>query len=150
MRRIVALAALVSMTIVGACGSDGDRLTAEEFIAQGNAICVAASAEVETVGDELFAEGVDPSDEAIGAFVDETLVPAVEGMIDDFKELNPPEELEEPVNQMVADLQAAHDDIVEATADDPGALFAAGDPFADTYAQAAEIGLTECAGDAQG
>lgn len=141
---------MVSMTMVGACGSDGDRLTAEDFIAQGNAICEATSAEVETVGDELFAEGEEPSGETIGAFVDETLVPGLEGMIDDFEELNPPEELEEAVDQMLADLQAVKDDIVEATAEDPGALFASGDPFAATDAQAAEIGLTECARDAEG
>lgn len=147
MRRFTALIALLTMTTIGACSSDDERLTSEEFLEQGNAICAAGNAEIEEAGSELFASA-DPTAEEVAAFIEDTLAPSVQGQIDDLEALSPPEELQEPVDEMLADAQTALADMRESADNDPEAFFAAEeDPFVDVNAQATTIGLTACAED---
>ena len=147
MRRLVVLIALISMASIGACSSDDERLTSEEFLEQGNAICAAGNAEIEEAGSELFASA-DPSGEEVAAFIEDTLAPSIQGQIDDLEALSPPEELQEPVDEMLADARTALDDMRETAANDPEAFFASEEnPFADVNAQAKVIGLAACAED---
>lgn len=146
MRRVVVFAVLVPAMMLGgvACGDDEETLTTEEFLDQGNAICETGTTEIDAAGEELFSAGEEPTPEQQTAFVEDTLAPLIQDQIDGIEELNPPEDLEDDVDQMLADVQTVLDGIT----DDPESLFGAEeDPFAEVNAQATEIGLTACAGD---
>ncbi len=145
MKRALVIAALTSMmTILAACGSDEERLSTEEFLKQGNDICAAGITAIDDVAAEMFASGEEPTPEQMATFGNDVIVPNVQGQIDGIKALNPPADLDEKVDQMLADAQTAVDKIK----DDPvAALSGEVDPFADANVQATEIGLVACAGD---
>jgi len=68
-----------------------------------------------------------------GSNVD-VLVPNAQGQIDDLGALSAPEDLQDDVDQMLADAQTALDGLT----DDPELVSGNEDPFADVYAQATE------------
>ena len=138
-------ALLAGTTIIGACGSDEDRLTAEEFTDQGNEICKTSNEAVEAADAEM-SSNPDPSPEEITAYLEDDLIPSIQTAIDDFEDLNPPEDLEDDLDAFIEAAQAALDEL-EAGADDPEALFAGEDPFAEVNALATQLGLTTCAED---
>lgn len=144
----ISLAAVAAALAIAACGGDDEEsgdapeatttpaLTEVEFLEEGNAICAAANEEIEAAERKIASE-----DEAI-AFFEETLVPNVQGQLDDLGELQAPPELEADVEALLADAQTALDEVQA----DPQSLLSGGDPFADANQQATEIGLEECAG----
>ncbi len=142
MKTSVVLAALISvMTTIAACSSDEERLSTEEFLKQGNAICAAGQAVIDEGSTEMFASGEEPTPEQMTTFSNDILEPAVQGQIDGLNELSPPADLEDDVDQMLSAAQTALDKIN----DDPVAAFTGEeDPFANVNAQAASIGLTAC------
>lgn len=144
MRRVVVFAVLVPMTVlmVVACGDDEETLTTEEFLDQGNAVCETGTTEIDAAGEELFASGDEPTPEEQTAFVEDTLAPLVQDQIDGLEALNPPEDLQDDVDELLAEAQATLDSIT----DDPASIFGDDNPFADADAMAIEIGLTACAG----
>ncbi len=148
MKRVVVFGVLASMmTILAACGSDEERLSTEDFLKQGNAICAAGTTAIDDVAAEMFASGEEPTPEQLTTFGNDVLVPNVQNQIDGIKALNPPADLDEEVGQMLADAQTALDKLK----DDPvTALSGEVDPFADANVQATAIGLTACAGDDAG
>ena len=127
------------------CGEDADRLSAEEFRRQADAICAAANAEIDEAASEVLFSGGEPSDEDVAAFVTERLLPNIREQIADLRALNPPEELEDAVDQLLDDAET----MVGVAEEDPGSVFADEDAFADVGRQAAELGLPACADDAQ-
>lgn len=145
MKRIVVTTALVSvLTMIAACGSDEKRLSAEEFLKQGNAICAAGNKVLDDAGTEMFGSGEEPTEEQMTTFVNDVLAPNVQDQIDGIKALRAPADLEDDVDQMLSDAQTA----VDKFKDDPVAVFSSEeDPFADVNVQAAAIGLTACSGD---
>lgn len=145
MKKAVVFAALASVvTMIAACGSDETRLSNDEFLKQGNAICDTGNTAIDAAAAELFASGDEPTPEQLATFGNDVLVPNVQRQIDGLKKLKPPADLEKDVDQMVADAQKALDKI----SDDPAAALGGDeDLFADVNAQAAAIGLTSCAGD---
>lgn len=134
--------ALACGLIAAGCGGDdddgGDALSKEEFIAQGNEVCTAGNAELQAAGETAGSGG--PGTPQFDAFVTDTLVPNVQGQIDDLRALGIPEGDEDTVNGILDDAEAALADI-EA---DPSVL-AQGNPFADVNQRLSDYGLTECA-----
>ncbi len=132
------------MTIFAACGSDDERLTTEEFLKQGNVICAAGTTAIDDAATEMFASGEEPTPDQLATFGNDVVVPNVQRQIDGIKGLNPPADLDEEVDLLLADAQTALDKIK----DDPVAVLSGEvDPFADANAKATEIGLVACAGD---
>ena len=145
---LVALTVTVALVAAG-CGEDDEStessseeaaLTEAEFLEQGNAICEAGNQEIQEAGAAL---GQNATPDDLKAFVTDTLVPSIQGQIDDLGELVPPEELRANVDTLLADAESA---IGELEAD-PAAVGQGGpDPFAEVNEQAKEIGLDACAG----
>jgi PadR family transcriptional regulator, regulatory protein PadR len=127
MRRLAVLATLAVVTTIAACGSDEDRLTSEEFLEQGNAICEASNAAIEEAS-APFA-GREPTPDELAAFIEDALVPSGQGVIDDIGHLSPPKDMQ--------DVQSALDEVVET----PGQ-----DAFSEVNASANDLGLTACGG----
>ena len=146
MRRFLVFAVSVPLTVLMmvACGEDEETLTTEEFLEQGNAICEVAAAEVDAAVDaaaaEEFPEGEVP--EAPVSFVD-VAAPIIQEQLDDLGALNPPEDLQGDVDEMLEAAQSALDSVI----DDPDSIFGEENPFAEADDLAIDIGLTACAGD---
>jgi hypothetical protein len=89
-----ALAAGV-LILLSACGGDGskDRLSAEEFRGQANAICA-------EFDEKISALETPSSPEAIPGYVEE-VIPVVEEGLAELRALNPPEEFEEDYETML-------------------------------------------------
>ena len=130
--------------IAAGCGDDdddggdggGEALTQEEFLAQGNEICAAGNAELEE------SEGPAGDDRAsFETFVRDTLVPNIQGQIDDLRELDGPDEDEETLAGILDQAQTELD-AIEA---DPTSV--GDDSFADVQQQFTDLGLDECAAD---
>ena len=138
---MAAVAALAAGLLAAGCGDDDDEssdLTHEEFVTQANEICTEGNAELEQAGQDI--EG-GPGSAGFEDFVTDTLVPNVQGQIQDIRDLGIPEE--------DADLSGTLDeaeDITNEIADDPAILTEGGDPFAPVNDELSEAGLTECAG----
>jgi hypothetical protein len=137
------LAAVMAMGLIAAgCDDDddgGDALTKEEFVAQGNAICEKGNAEINAAADEAFS-GKQPNPAAEEAFVTDTLVPSVQGQIDDIRDLGIPEGDEDTVNGFLDKAELILQDLKE----DPASIDD-GDPFAPVNQELADYGLTTCA-----
>jgi hypothetical protein len=136
--------ALATGLVAAGCGDDddddgdgGEALTKEEYLAQGNQICAQGNAELRQSEDFNFN---DPA--AVGAFVTDTLVPNIQGQIDQLRE-GIPEGDEETVNGILDDTEAKLDEL-EA---DPASLQEDADPFAEINMRLDEYGLTTCAGE---
>ena len=146
-RRIATISAPLLLFVTVGCSDDEDRLSEEEFLEQGNAIC----AEGNDALDEAFEElevGPDgqPSQEDVVALFEDVLIPNVTEQLDELDALSPPEELEADVDALVEDGEAALDEISELIEEDPEGFFEGEDPFEAVNAKAGELGLTECAG----
>ena len=133
----------VAALVAVGCGDDEERLSSEEFLEQGNAICASVNDELDAVFEALG--DTEPSTDELVSLFEDTLVPSVRAEIDDLRELNPPEELEEEASQLFDDADAAIDEIEQLVEEDPDAFFASDeDPFADVNERATEMGLVEC------
>jgi hypothetical protein len=124
-----------------ATGTSGAALTETEFLAQGNAICLAGNQELEQAANDAFAGG-QPTDAQIEQFA-AVLVPNVQGQVDAIRTLTPPAELADEVETFLSDAE----DALAQVADDPSLLAANDDgPFVTVNQQARQIGLDECGG----
>jgi hypothetical protein len=153
MRRTLAavmLAALATMLVAAGCGGDddgdGEALSKEEFIAQGDENCAEADQELEAAERETFGgleQGQQPDPEQIEQFATEELVPNIQGQVDHLRELNPPEADEERIDEILDTAQEGLDEIE----DDPSAL-QAGSPTGldEAGQQLQEYGFEECGG----
>lgn len=145
-RSFVALAFALLGT---ACGDDdGDRLTASEFEAQANSICAEANDEVDAAAAELFGD-LDPNETSspaeVEAFVDDIIVPNLRRQLDEIDALDPPEDLANEVEDLIAVAESTIDEIDDMSGDEFLGLFQTGeDPFAEMNAKANAIGLLQC------
>ncbi len=129
--------------LLSSCGGD-DRLTREEFLTQGNAICSQGNARIDAAAEEAFgglSQDERPSDEQLQGFFN-TLVAEIQGQLDAIGELNPPEDLEADVDNLLQVAQTSLDEVKEAG---PQVLLTEQDPFAEANRLAGEVGLTACA-----
>lgn len=141
----IALVALVAAALpaAGCGGSDDDELTKAEFITQADAICKKAHDQFEKDFNQAFADNQQPSQAELNKFAESTLVPGVQGEIDDISELNPPSADEGQVNAIIEAVQAGANKIKA----DPGVLSpkVKFDPQKKGHQLAGEYGMKECA-----
>jgi hypothetical protein len=144
MNRSVAGLCVAALAVAAAgCGDDDERLSSEEFLEQGNAICASVNDELDAAFEELGDD--QPSTDEFVSLVEDTLVPIVRTEIDDLRELNPPEELEDEASQLFDDADAVIDEIEQMIQDDPEAFVESDeDLFAEVNERATELGLVEC------
>jgi hypothetical protein len=147
MRRSLVLLCTLPLALLGAaCGGDddgGERLTQEEFEEQGNAICQAGNERIEEAfTDAGFGEEEPPAEE-VEAFVDDELIPSIERQIDELRDLNPPEDVEDDFADLLDDAESALDNVRDMSAEE--IVSSEDDPFEDVNERSAELGLTACA-----
>lgn len=117
----------------GASGAEGGSLPAD-VVADGNQICEDGDKEL----DKAFGALGDgqPSDKEFEQVVTDTLIPNVQGQIDDLRELDDSDELQSVLDEaegILGDLE-----------EDPQ-LIQEGDPFEPINSDLTALGLTECA-----
>jgi hypothetical protein len=136
------LVAILTVGLVAAsCGGGEDHLTKAEFLKQGNAICVKGNKELSVEGRKVFGGGA-PSKAKFEKFVNDTLVPNIQGQIDGLDDLSPPADDEDTVNAIVDSAQQALDKV---KADPTIVESQSNDTFAAANKLAKDYGLTECA-----
>ena len=122
------------------CGGD-ERLTQEEFVTKGNAICASGSERIDEAAKEAFGTE-EPTEAVVVAFANDTAIPEVERQLDDLDELKPPKETEARFD---AALKEARSALARVKAH-PEEL---ADDSSDTFAKADElikgVGLDACA-----
>lgn len=131
-----ALALSFGFLAAGCGGSDEEPLSSEEFVKQADKICADGNAELE----EASADIDTANEEDVEGFVQDTLVPNIQGQHDDLEELVPPEDDQETFDDMLAALQEGLDQL----GDDPSLIMSDSDVFGDANADAEDLGLTEC------
>lgn len=101
MSRILFLSLASGVILAAGCGGDGDRLTREEFVSQAEAICEDYDARIEDLGEP-------ENEEQLGEYTDE-LVRLVEEGVAEFRELRPPEELQDEYDRWMDSNEEAVD-----------------------------------------
>ncbi len=89
---------------LGACGGgdEEERLSQAQFVAEGNRICGQTRQAVDQAAETAFPnKGNVPTAEEIQRFADDTLVPQLKRELDELKDLNPPEDDEEDVQEII-------------------------------------------------
>lgn len=135
-------AATLCAAALAACGGDDDALSEEEFISQGNAICMAGNERIEAAARALPQDQAPSGPEAEEFFT--VLTADIQRQIDELGDLTPPDNLQDDFDTLLADAQTAIDGIGEQGAE--GFFASPDDAFADVNRQAGAIGLKECAG----
>jgi hypothetical protein len=152
MRSIGIAAAAASLLVLGAvaiagCGGSDDTssttaaISEDDFVTQANAICAEGNKTLEAAGQEAFSGK--PSEAELDQYVTDTMVPNIQGQIDEITALGAPAGDEEQVSGFLDTAQETLDQ-VEA---DPSVLTSGDqDAFAETNELMTDYGLTECAG----
>ena len=138
---LAALLAALALIAAGCGGDDeGEALTKEEFITQADEICAAGDEEITATADEQFGElKEEPPVEEQEAFLTDVVAPNYEDQLAQIRELNPPEEDAEQVDELLGALE----DLIAQLRDEPSAVLEATEPpEASTLAQ--EYGLQNC------
>lgn len=136
-RPLLLLPALaLSFGVLAGCGSDEEPLSSEEFVKQADKICADGNKELEEASADI-----DPNNaEDVEGFVQDVLVPNIQGQHDDLEGLVPPEDDQDTFDDMLAALQEGLDQL----SDDPSLITGDADVFGDANEEAQELGLTEC------
>ena len=132
--------ALVAFALLAAgCGGDDDEaLTKDEYLTLADEICAEADIALDEEAGERSAAGTLDSAEQQEAFAAEVFAPNLQGQLDSIRELTPPEEDQEQVDEILAALE----DLIAQARDNPQELFAAPTTEAAELAQA--YGFTAC------
>jgi hypothetical protein len=149
--RSIGIAAAVLLVIgavaVAGCGGSDDTsstataISKDDFIAQADQICAAGNKADAAASKEAFSGG-QPTEAEVASYVTDSVVPSIQGQIDDIRALGAPEGDEAEVNSFLDTAQEALDQ-VEA---DPSAITTSGeDPFDQTNRLMTVYGITECA-----
>jgi hypothetical protein len=140
--RLALLALCVAAAIAGCGGDDDDdgALTKAEFVDQANAICKDANAQIDAAAKDL---PQDASKAELEQFATETLLPNVQGQIDDVGALEPPSEDQDQITEFLDSAQAEVDRLEK----DPLIIFSDEQTFEETNKLGRAYGLTECSDD---
>ena len=106
MRTVLMTAALVAAAAGSAACGGGERLTQEEFVTKGNAICASGSDRIDAAAKEAFGTE-EPSEAVIVAFARDTAIPEVEKQLDDLDDLVPPKETEATFDAALREARSA-------------------------------------------
>jgi hypothetical protein len=150
MRRFTALLTTTVVTLAVGVGGfagvavAGEQLSRKEFLKEGNAVCKAATQEINAVFEQAFAglgENEEPTEEQFAAAA-AGAVPVFRTALDEIDGLEGPASLEKQVGKLLGQYNAVVDDI-EA---DPAIGFSSEtDPFAKADKLAKKVGLKQCA-----
>lgn len=139
---LAALLAALALIAAGCGGSDDadEALTKEEFITQADEICAAGDEEITATANEEFGElKEEPPVSEQEAFLADVVAPNYEDQLAQIRELNPPEEDAEQVDELLGALE----DLIAQLRDEPTAVLEATEPpEASTLAQ--DYGLQNC------
>jgi hypothetical protein len=145
---LMLLGLIMAIALVAAgCGGDSDdndtALTKPQFLAKGNAICQAGDKKIQTAFETAIGKGK-PTQEQLSSVVTDSLVPSIQGQIDDIRDLPAPEGDQDQIGQVLDEAELALQDVKE----NPSlATQGAGqDPFANVNQQLNDYGLTACGG----
>lgn len=156
--RALALAPLTATLIAVGCGRDseddseptanttsesqattGPALTKEEWIERADRVCAPGEPTIDRAVDRLF-RGPSPSQQELDRFATKTLVPTVQGEIDEVRELAPPAGDEDEIARILDSAQEGVDQI-EA---EGGLIEQGGGPFIEANLLAQQYGLRTC------
>jgi len=142
---------MVLLLTVAACGSDGDRLSEGEFLAQANEICRVGNEALDETMAELFPPGVERADEEFRRVVEENgqaivddIVSSVRGQIADIRDLRAPSDLEVQLGYVLDEGSEVLDQMSNVSAYE--LLVGDYDPFTRLDSELMAIGMTECGG----
>ncbi len=144
---------MVLLLTVAACGSDGDRLSEGEFLAQANEICRVGNAALDETMEEtfeaLFPAGTEPTDEEFQQVLEENgqaivddIVSSVRGQIADIRDLKAPSDLEVQLDHIFDESFEVLDQVSNASSFE--FLVGDDDPFARLNSELGAMGLTAC------
>ncbi len=122
----------------------------QDYIAQADEICATGDRQINRAGDDYFGpggelglqEGEEPSEEQIAAFVEETVIPNIQGQLDDLGELEAPEADADQINEIYDTAQDSLDEL----ADDPAVAAGENNLFREANRLARDYGLEACGG----
>jgi len=138
---LVTLTMVAAATGTAACGGN-DRLTREEFVTKGNAICASTSRRIDAAAKKAFATSGTPTTDVIAAFAKDTAIPEIQKELKALADLTPPRETEATFDAALKEARGALAK-VEANPKDLA------DDSSDTFAKADELikaaGLKACA-----
>jgi hypothetical protein len=134
--------ALVAAGCGGGSDDSDNALSKSEFLAKGNAICDAGNKEIQTAFEDAIGKG-QPTQEQLDAVVTASLVPSIQGQVDDIRDLGAPEGDDGQIGKILDEAELAVQDVKE----NPSLATQEGgqSPFADVNQQLKEYGLTTCA-----
>jgi hypothetical protein len=138
-------APLVPLTLVlgalaGCGGGSDDRLTKDEFLKQGNAICAKGDKQIETAAGKAFATPDNPTKAEVVTFAKTVVLPTVQDEVDELRALSPPKEDEARIDEILDKAQAALDKLRANPA-----LLVSDTGFEEANRLAGAYGLTACA-----
>lgn len=146
---LIAAAALATGLIAAGCGGDDDEssdsgteattLTKAEFITEADAICAQGNQEIDQAFQTL---SKDPSQAQFDEVVTVTVIPSIQGQIDDIRALGAPEGDEDQISAALDSAQEATDKVEE----DPSILNdpQGEDPYTEAEKLLREYGITKC------
>ncbi len=134
------LAVVAAVSLAG-CGGGGDALTKSQFVEQGNKICERSQQRITEGAERRFtAKGEIPSAQQITDFANETVDPALEEELNRLRELTPPEQDRERVEDILNAGQAGLEEVRR----DPTSLIGERDPLENYSELASGYGLDKC------
>ena len=145
MRALPGGVAVLAMSLAvgaGCGGGNGDELTKAQFIKQADAICAKAHNALDKAFNQTFAGNQQPSQAQLNEFAKSTLVPGVQGEIDDISALDPPSAEKVEIDAIIAAEQVGVNKIKA----DPGILSpdVPENPLGKGQRLAKEYGMKEC------
>lgn len=147
MRRMRMLSlGVAAAVLLAACGSDGDELSQEEFLAQADGICRAGNERMIEKFGEFFPAVFEFSDEEAQQIIDENgqtiidfAVSNARGQIDDIRDLNGPSDLEDELDPLLDEAsEILNNEISEEV------FFSEAFTFPDIKPQLEALGLPNC------
>jgi vacuolar-type H+-ATPase subunit H len=141
--RLILLCAGAALALIAAgCGGDDDdspELTKDEFITQADEICTQGEAELTAAAEEQFGDATEPpSKQEREEFVSTAVADSLQAQLDDIRELNPPADEADQVNEILDKLQQ----LIDRAREDPAAVLAGEETEASQLAT--DFGLTSC------
>jgi len=136
---------LAAGLVAAGCGGSDDNSTSTEaaltkapFVQKGNAICKAGNQKINQAFNQIQGSPTQAQAEQV---VTTTVIPSIQGQIDDIRNLGIPSGDETQVNKILNDAQSALDQVKK----DPSLITQNGaDPFAQANKEASAYGLTVC------
>ena len=139
---------LAALGAAAACGGDsGPRLTADEYAAQGNAVCKAGDVKLGEAGKDLLKD-TNTTPEQLAKFFKDHAVPIANEKLDGLAKLRPPAKSKDKAKKMVAAGRKATKTVGDGLKKSGAAYLQAKapDPFKDFNDLAKDLKLNDCAG----